>query len=151
MTVLFSIPMIGKLIDIPAYMNPGRRILGWEEMSESIGEIINEQEGDILLVADSYKTASMLTFYLRGQPVVHSFSPTKRMNQFDLWENRMKTDSNVQTLFIGESETKQLQAFGKKLEHYQVLRPYNDSEGTHYYVILFDAFYGMEGYSKSKY
>jgi len=63
-----------------------KRLRGWPELGQAVGEIMREGARPPFLMSDRYQTASELAFYVPGQPRV--FNPNlggRRMNQYDLW------------------------------------------------------------------
>ena len=130
MVVFLSLPQIAWLTGLPADLNPMERVIGWEELSADVKMIMDEYEEEPMVIAESYKMASMLTFYLPDHPFVHDLSPGKRMNQFDMWKENC-ADSHGTVLFVRRprQNTELLdECFGNKLSETKLGRPVGRGE-----------------------
>lgn len=88
-------------IDPSPRVNPTSRLIGWEELGNRVGVVIQEmssrpvhavpdlirgKEGDdTFIFSDTYQVASELAFYLPGNPTTYNINLGRRMNQYDLW------------------------------------------------------------------
>jgi len=143
MLIMLMMPLLGRQFNYPASLNPLKRVMGWEQFNASVIDLMDEYDRNVVLVGDSYKTASMLTFYLPGHPHVHDFSPNRRMNQFDIWKEDGIIPSGLPVLFIGEGihgEEMFADNFHGKQEEMILQRPYNREEFMPYQVLIFDSF-----------
>ncbi len=144
MVLFLSIPIVVQFTDLPAKYNPLRRIMGWETMVDDLQIKLNGISEPYQIVADSYHTASMLSFYLPDDIQIYTFSPEKRMNQFDLWTKEYGIeDENIVTVFIGKKmpdEKYEQDVFGQALEESKLLIPYNSSEGQEMHLVVYEKF-----------
>lgn len=75
-------------VRVPPRLDPiSRRVEGWDEAGERIGQIYAElaRRGPTFLASDRYQIASELAFYVPGHPRTYVFNLGRRMNQYDLW------------------------------------------------------------------
>jgi 4-amino-4-deoxy-L-arabinose transferase-like glycosyltransferase len=62
-----------------------KRLRGWPELGEAVGEVMRSGPRPPFLVSDRYQIASELAFYVPGNPRVWNANFGRRMNQYDLW------------------------------------------------------------------
>ena len=73
-------------IDLPARLDPTRRLHGWKDMGSAVGAVLEGSENrDLFLLSDTYQIASEMAFYVPGQPQPYNVNLGRRMNQYDLW------------------------------------------------------------------
>ena len=92
---------------IPANLDlVARRLRGWPELGQAVGEVMREGPRPPFLMSDRYQIASELAFYVPGQPRVFNPNLGRRMNQYDLWGG-WETLHGRDGLFVayGTSET----------------------------------------------
>jgi 4-amino-4-deoxy-L-arabinose transferase-like glycosyltransferase len=71
---------------IPASVDlVAKRLRGWPELGQAVGEVMREAPQPPFLMSDRYQLASELAFYVPGQPRVFNPNLGRRMNQYDLW------------------------------------------------------------------
>lgn len=82
--------------------NPLDRAKGWRDLAGE-AEKVRRQIGADFVIADEYQTASLLSFYLPGQP--RAFTPDwpQIMTQYSLWPSYREKYSNGSTgLYVAE-------------------------------------------------
>jgi 4-amino-4-deoxy-L-arabinose transferase-like glycosyltransferase len=62
-----------------------KRLRGWPELGQAVGEVLQTAPAGTFLVSDRYQIASQLAFYVTGNPRVYNANMNRRMNQYDLW------------------------------------------------------------------
>jgi undecaprenyl-diphosphatase len=62
-----------------------KRLRGWPELGQAVGEIMSRGSGAPFVASDRYQIASQLAFYVPGQPTVYNANFGRRMNQYDIW------------------------------------------------------------------
>jgi undecaprenyl-diphosphatase len=62
-----------------------KRLRGWRELGQAVGEQMRRMPRPPFLVSDRYQIASELAFYVPGNPRVFNANFGRRMNQYDLW------------------------------------------------------------------
>jgi len=73
-------------IDLPARLDPTRRLHGWKDLGSAIGVVLKGSENrDLFLLSDTYQIAGEMAFYVPGQPQTYNVNLGRRMNQYDLW------------------------------------------------------------------
>lgn len=140
----FSKVMSGKV-------DPNKKLQGWSDLAlvaEANLEFINEESP--LIFTESYRVASELSFYMKGNPDVYTLPiPNRRKHQFDIWGLPKKDilDSGAAMLIT----TNPMKDYGWKysaenLVHKDSLTLYykNHPIGTYYFYLLKD-FYKVEG------
>ena len=65
----------------------GKRLRGWPELGQAVGDVARHSGSPLFLVSDRYQIASELAFYVEGNPRVYNANLGRRMNQYDLWGN----------------------------------------------------------------
>ena len=63
----------------------GKRLRGWPELGQAVGEVLRGSASPLFLASDRYQIASELAFYVEGHPRVYNANLGRRMNQYDLW------------------------------------------------------------------
>lgn len=63
----------------------GKRLRGWPELGEAVGSAMRGLPRTPFVVSDRYQIASLLAFYVPGQPRAYNANLGRRMNQYDLW------------------------------------------------------------------
>ncbi|MCA6073456.1 glycosyltransferase family 39 protein [Fulvivirga sedimenti] len=144
MILFFLIPIIAEVTNLPAKYNPMKRVIGWESMASELQGKLDAIDEPYQVVADSYQTASMLSFYLSDNPIVYSMSPGKRMNQFDLWRDEYGIEhEDMTTVFVGRNKLEdpfEYEIFGVPLDEMQVGIPYNSTEQESFVVVIYEHF-----------
>jgi undecaprenyl-diphosphatase len=62
-----------------------KRLRGWPELGQAVGEVIAAAPRPPFLASDRYQIASQLAFYVPGHPTVYNANFGRRRNQYDLW------------------------------------------------------------------
>jgi 4-amino-4-deoxy-L-arabinose transferase-like glycosyltransferase len=62
-----------------------KRLRGWSELGQAVGEAMRAAPRPPFLVSDRYQIASELAFYVPGHPQVFNANLGRRMNQYDIW------------------------------------------------------------------
>ncbi|MBI1290915.1 phosphatase PAP2 family protein [bacterium] len=73
--------------EMPAKASPMYQFAGGRDLGKWVGEIRAEMPHPerTFIVAKRYQEASLLQFYVPGQPRTYNVNTGRRMNQFDLW------------------------------------------------------------------
>ncbi len=85
--VAFFPDLLGRFgARVPAVVDlVSKRLRGWPELGQGVGEVIRTLPQPPFLVSDRYQIASQLAFYVPGKPRVFTANLGRRMNQYDLW------------------------------------------------------------------
>ncbi len=72
---------------IPAQMDPGYQLLGWDEMGEWVTRALwtMPNPDKTFLMTERYHVAAEMAFYVHGRPRTYSVTFSGRMNQYDIW------------------------------------------------------------------
>ena len=71
---------------VPAALDlVSKRLRGWPELGQAVGDAMCHSGFPLFLVSDRYQIASELAFYVEGNPRVYNANLGRRMNQYDLW------------------------------------------------------------------
>lgn len=62
-----------------------KRLRGWPELGAAVGETAAGLPRRPFLLSDRYQIASLLAFYVPGQPAAYTANFGRRMSQYDLW------------------------------------------------------------------
>jgi 4-amino-4-deoxy-L-arabinose transferase-like glycosyltransferase len=93
-------------LPLPPKLDPMSRVAGWPEIAAHLGELRDSEHAGVI-IADAYKEAGVLSFYLPSQPFVYTLRHTPPANQYDLWPGY---PSNLRAIWItGETSTYALQ------------------------------------------
>ena len=71
-------------LPLPAKHDPMGRVAGWRETADHLGALQREQGADVL-IADSYKEASIFSFYLPNHEFIYTKHHTPAATQYDFW------------------------------------------------------------------
>lgn len=85
----------------PAMHDPLRRARGWQDFAAHV-QAAREKYQANLLIADHYSQASMMSFYLPGQPTTYLLPQPYGSSQFTLWPGYEVT-ANTSALFVAEA------------------------------------------------
>lgn len=74
-------------IDLSPRLDPTSRLIGWEELGNRVGVVLQEMslKNKTIIFSDTYQVASELAFYVPGNPTTYNINLGRRMNQYDLW------------------------------------------------------------------
>ena len=106
--------------------NPLDRAKGWKDLAGE-AEKVRRQIGADFVIADEYQTASLLSFYLPGQP--RAFTPDwpQIMTQYSLWPSyREKHPSGSTGLYVAEQPVP-LPPIQRDFEQVRVISTYRRS------------------------
>ena len=124
-----------RLLDIPQKLDAFSRTSGWEELAGEVQKW-RVQLGDPEMLADAYKEAAVVSFYLPDQKMVYSLRGAEPASQFDMWPGIPGT----RALYFTESPTAdRVQGQYKKitqLEHFQLT--YRNARLRNYYLYLIE-------------
>jgi len=75
-----------------ARFDPTARLRGWRELGAAVGQVLAQENAkgrQPFILADEYQLASLLAFYVPGQPIVYCVQSAVggRRSQYDLWPN----------------------------------------------------------------
>jgi len=77
-----------QFLPIPGNRDPAKRFYGWPEMAswaEALAEGYSRNGEPVYYYAKTYQVASLLAFYIPGQPRVFEVKDWDRPNQYDYW------------------------------------------------------------------
>jgi hypothetical protein len=144
-TLLFLFPVLpdqaGMAGIIPLKADSMKRLAGWKELSAQVNELrlgMHRQDSSVL-ITDSYQIASELAFYTGDPHVVCINNGSRRMNQFDLWENRLARykDKKYLAVYISENAPPANQFFsGQVLTRQEVPVVYRGREVRKFYILV---------------
>jgi undecaprenyl-diphosphatase len=72
-----------QVLKLPPRLDPTARLRGWEPLAQKVHSLLPPEPRFIL--AERYQVASLLAFYMPGQPRTYCLDLGRRMNQYDLW------------------------------------------------------------------
>ena len=72
---------------LPPKEDPVKNLVGWETLGKEVSQIYTGKE---LIVSPRYQISAELAFYVSGNPITHCINLGRRMNQYDLWKDRVK-------------------------------------------------------------
>jgi hypothetical protein len=103
---------------LPPKMDPLRRVGGWKETAQTVGEARKEllAEGkDVLILGSHYGLTGQITFYLpearRGlpdNPLVYYRTSDKPRNQFYFWPGYRERHKGANAIYVDEARLPQL-------------------------------------------
>jgi len=73
-----------NVLPLPANHDPMSRAAGWRETALHLGTLQRDQQAE-LLIADSYKEASIFSFYLPDHEFIYTKHHTPPATQYDFW------------------------------------------------------------------
>ncbi|MBA4374054.1 MAG: hypothetical protein C0402_14480 [Thermodesulfovibrio sp.] len=95
--LVISAPLVALLVTALAYFplaiplppdrHPVRKMMGSREFGKALSTIHREMtaKGPVFIMSRYYQQASLLSFYMEGNPVAYCLPFSRRMNQYDLW------------------------------------------------------------------
>jgi hypothetical protein len=91
-------------LHLPARKDPLDRARGWSQLAAQVAETQSAQ-GAQFVIARTYMTASLLSFYLPGRPFVY-LPPTKEVsNQFSIWPGYNSAAPGSTALYVSEIDS----------------------------------------------
>jgi membrane protease YdiL (CAAX protease family) len=87
-----------EVLGLPPRLDPMRRAQGWPYFAARLDRIRKEKEADLLLGSD-YSMASLMAFYLPGQPPTFMPPEPYGSSQFTLWPS-YKAARDTRALFV---------------------------------------------------
>ena len=99
-----------RFLPLPQKLDPMGRTVGWSEIAGCLDRVRKEQKTDVL-IADAYKEAGVLSFYLPDQAFIYTVPHDPPSNQYDFWPG-YKALAPRRALWItltGETTTQLLQ------------------------------------------
>lgn len=97
LVAIVYVQAVRPILPIRPSRDPIDRAYGWSALARAV-ERASPADGPVTFAATRYQDASELSFYLPGQPFVHSLNRLGRPNQYDLWpslEPRLRPDMPV--------------------------------------------------------
>ncbi len=82
--VLATVLLAAPAIRIPGVETLLYRIRGWDDLAQQV-EQFNEAEGLSFVIGDHYQTASLLAFYMDGNPRTFIVNRPRIQNQYSFW------------------------------------------------------------------
>jgi 4-amino-4-deoxy-L-arabinose transferase-like glycosyltransferase len=73
-----------SVLPLPAKHDPMSRLAGWRETAGHLGALQKDQHADVL-IADSYKEASIFSFYLPHHEFIYTKRHRPAATQYDFW------------------------------------------------------------------
>lgn len=86
-------------LHLPQGRDPLDRARGWRNLAASVSEW-QQHTGASFVIADNYMTASLLSFYLPGQPETFVFVSTRPLDQMELWPSYMEKHRGEDALIV---------------------------------------------------
>jgi hypothetical protein len=144
-TVFFLFPalpdQVGMAPLVPLKADGMKRLAGWKDLAAQVKAFRSAGQGgdSSVLITDSYHIASELAFYTGDENVVCLNNGSRRMNQFDLWENRLTRtqDTGLLAFYISDTYPPANQFFrGQVLAEKQVPVLYRGHEVRRFYILV---------------
>lgn len=87
-------------------LDPMYQLIGWRKLASEVTEARSEMlEPDYTFIfAPDYHTASLMAFYVEGQPVTYNPNLGRRMNQFDIWGGLVDQAGNDAIYVTGDDD-----------------------------------------------
>jgi len=77
---------VACLIPFPANMDPFRNVrCGSVQLGHKVAHLAQNLKPQRFIFSDGYMTASLLAFYMDGQPTTYCVNLGRRINEFDVW------------------------------------------------------------------
>src|SRR5262249_32688540 len=96
--VMTSVAHFMYFLPLPPGKNPMRRAEGWQDFAQHIQQARDQHQAN-LLIANHYSQASMMQFYLPGQPAVYLPPQRYGETQFTLWPS-YEVKSGTRALYV---------------------------------------------------
>jgi 4-amino-4-deoxy-L-arabinose transferase-like glycosyltransferase len=90
-----------KWMNLPPRRDPLNRVRGWEKLADQV-ESWRRRKNATLIIGDHYQVASILSFYLPGQPSTYTLQGERIRNQFYFWP-RYEVKPGTRALFVARS------------------------------------------------
>lgn len=146
---------LGKVF--PAKVDPMKKLVGWEEVAQTIDSLESAQNTDnIFVFADSYHITSELRFYNYPKVDYYYANRGNRMTQFNLWKGIEQFENqNYTGIFITSSDISKkgytpqptaalpediAAAFDEDYSYYTHLTYYRGKPVTQYHIYLLHNF-----------
>jgi hypothetical protein len=90
--LLLQVQLVCPLIPLPEKSNPLRKALGYKELAEKMDSVYNDYgaKGPLFFSTRHYQAASLLAFYLKGQPDVYILEDSDAMKNYRFWDGYKK-------------------------------------------------------------
>jgi hypothetical protein len=73
-----------EFLHLPQKLDPLGRVVGWTEIAQHLDALRKTEHADFV-IADAYKEASVLSFYMPGKPFIYTLRHDPPSNQYDFW------------------------------------------------------------------
>jgi hypothetical protein len=85
--------------------DPASTLMGWQQLGQAVSQV-RAAHPELPVVSDHYQTASLMSFYVAGQPYVDLMNFGRRMDQYDLWNHGViGIPDGGSAIFVGKWET----------------------------------------------
>ncbi len=100
---------------LPPKRDPTITLLGWEGLGREVSKLYTGKE---MVFSPQYQVTAELAFYVEGKPRTFCVNLGRRMNQYDLWKEGMKSYIGRDAIFVsvGPIEERILKAFDGIIE-----------------------------------
>jgi 4-amino-4-deoxy-L-arabinose transferase-like glycosyltransferase len=98
----FTLHLLLWGVRLPPGRDPFERLRGHRDLAEQVARI-STATGSAFVIGDHYQVASLLSFYLPGQPDVYTPCVTPPANQFDLWSGYGAPYRGRDALYVSKS------------------------------------------------
>ena len=155
-TIVGQSAVLGLTYGLPRKMLPTKKLVGWDILGQRAGEILEAQEAKghrLFLLTDDYGVASLLSFYVPGNP--HSYCANvggRRMNQYDIWDTSERwaelRDRDALVIVQNEGAKDVLSRYFKRLRRVSkspLLIDYKGQPSKHFYFYIGQDFTGEPG------
>ncbi|MHB8883273.1 MAG: glycosyltransferase family 39 protein [Thermodesulfovibrionales bacterium] len=111
-----------QVIPLPPEKHPMKKLVGSQELGRKMSDLHREMaaEGPVFILSDNYYQASLLSFYMEGNPVTYCLRINRRMNQYDIWPGFAGL-KGYNALFTGRKDSQThdavLKYFGEAFDH----------------------------------
>jgi len=99
--ILIHLQAAFGIINLPHKMDPMSKIRGYKEVAARASEVYNKisEKGPVFCAARHYQTASLLSFYMEGRPMVYCILKHEASKNYRFW-NKYKTMNEAYALFF---------------------------------------------------
>lgn len=87
-------------------LDPMYQLVGWRKLASEVTEARSEMPEPpyTFIFAPDYHTASLMAFYVEGQPFTYNPNIGRRMNQFDIWGGLLEQAGNDAIYVTGDDD-----------------------------------------------
>jgi hypothetical protein len=144
--LLVHIQVIHPLLPLPEKMNPLNKAVGYKELAEKTSEVYNNlgNRDKLFIASRHYQAASLLAFYMKGNPDVYCIIPHESRKNYRFWTGYRKFEGG-NCLFIYNDwwEHNDMSKFFRKSENIGTFDVIKDGHVINKF--LFDLDTGLNG------